>query len=121
MLITLTGVIRRSRSGWMLVDVDPEFIRYYRSLIPRYKCVNQQKYDSHVTVVNPLYERVDISKYDGESLAFDYDNLIKYDTLYYYLDVHSDRIGDIRAELGLSRFIPGRNCYHITIANCKRY
>lgn len=64
------------------------------------------------------------NRYNGEEIQFEYDNEIRFDGTYFYLNVKSDRIGDIREELGLQRFRFGdlgadMQRYHITIGNCK--
>lgn len=106
---------------------DNQIASFYRKLLPKAWYVQPQKYRPHITVVrsgkeSPDLSKWDLSKYrhDGEIVEFYYDNDIKHDNLYYYLNVSSDRIGYLRLEMGLSRFRFSDNpYYHMTIGNVK--
>ncbi len=110
--------------------VDQQISDYYRSLIPKYIYVQPQKYKAHITIVRSGKERapniIFWGKYEGLIINFKYDSAIKSDSLYFWLNVFSDDIGDIREELGLEKFRNDlafggtqRTSYHITIGNKK--
>ncbi len=102
------------------LHLDPDLIKYYRSLLPKAWYVKPPMADSHISVVRPFEEpnRLLWRKYEGERICVDYWLPVYTDGLYYWLDADSERIGDIREELGLVRYRIG-NCYHITIGNLK--
>jgi len=111
----------------LIVSVDDEFGRYYRSLIPKSHRVQKPMYSSHISTVRketPL----NISawgKYQNQIINFQYENIIYNDELYYWLNVSSDDLEKIRIELGLpiysdiTKSPDGKHKFHITIANTK--
>lgn len=102
------------------INFGQDFINYYFSLIPFYERAQRQRYEAHITVVR-VFESPNLDlwgKYEGEIIPFEYLPLIKFDGTYYYLDAYSNRVGDIREELGLPRFRMN-DSYHITIGNIK--
>ena len=128
MLFHDKGIFRYGPGVRAIVEVDQGISDYYRKLIPKYYYVQSQMYKAHITVVRTEKEspkNMNVwGKYEGEEIPFTYDNHVYNDANYWYLNVQSDRIGDIREELGLPRFRFGeigsnRNGYHITIANNK--
>lgn len=111
-----------------VVWVEQDISDLYRKLIPKYYYAQPQLYPSHITVVRLRLEtakNMEVwNKYNGELVPFSYDSSIRFDGTYFYLNVQSERIGDIREELGLPRFRFGelgadKRCYHVTIANVK--
>jgi hypothetical protein len=111
-----------------VVSVNEDIARYYRRLIPQYLNAKPQAHPAHLTVVRTAIEvptNMEVwEKYYEEEVEFEYSNKIKFYYPYFFLDAWSLRIGDIREELGLSRFrivhpFGYKNCYHITIANVK--
>lgn len=112
----------------LIVEVDPELSRYYRSLIPKYHVANKQRYQPHISVVRketpPVIDAW--GKYEGEDVEFQYDSYIHEGTVYWWLNVFSTRLEDIRIELGLpvsteytrppDTFI---KVFHMTLANKK--
>jgi hypothetical protein len=125
------GVLEYGPDIRIVVWIDRNLADYYRSLIPKYKYVQPQKYPPHITVVRTGKEQPTNmtvwNKYQGQSIPFTYDNEVHTDGKYFYLNAWSDRIGEIRQELGLSKFRfsdEGINDhrsgnYHITIGNVK--
>jgi hypothetical protein len=106
------------------IYLPEDFGRYYRSLLPKAKDVQRQAYPPHITVVRTGLETPpDMEawgKYEGEIVEFTYAPIVVTDGVYYYLDVESERIAEIRKELGLPRYRFGDNKkYHITIGNVK--
>lgn len=127
MLFFSSGVIHY-RPDHLVVDVDQEITRYYRSLLPKTIYLNTQMYSSHISIVRKETPRHPQfwGKYEGQTVGFYYNNVIRNGTLYYWLDVFSIRFEIIRVELGLtvsSPFIeppPGfLHCFHTTLGNVK--
>ncbi len=111
-----------SPSGYRLtIETDPKIAYYYRALIPKYYYVKGQFYTAHISVVRwekpPILEKWGI--HAGRVVEFSYDGTIEHDAKYWWLPVHCNVIGDLREELGLPRFVPWRNGYHLTIGNTK--
>lgn len=107
-----------------VIYVDPGIVAYYRSLIPPHFKVNRQRYDGHITVVRTgkeLPTSMEVwGKHQDRYVSFRYDSEIKNEGVYWFLDIHSKEIGDIREELGLPRFrFADRPCYHLSLANTK--
>ena len=112
----------------LIVEVDREISNYYRSLIPKYIDWLPQKYPPHISVVRhetpPNLEAWD--KYDGEKIEFEYPGIIYSGTVYWWLNAFSERLEEIRVELGLpissmyTRPPEGFDkVFHITLANRK--
>lgn len=107
------------------VNVCPDLIAYYRSLIPKYHNVHRQRYDGHITVVRinvevPLKMNV-WGKHQGAQIRFDYDPYVHHEGVYWFLNAFSEQIGDIREELGLPRFrFADKPWYHMSIGNTKQ-
>ena len=106
------------------VVVDQQLSNYYRSLIPKEKNVNGQRHPAHITVVRIGVEEppnMDVwGKYEGELVEFEYSSEIERDGLYWFLRVRSERIAEIRVELGLPEQRDRFKGYHITVANMKK-
>lgn len=128
MFFNSTGILKYSDNPYKLVvDVDEETSRYYRSLIPKYYCVAPQKYSAHISVVrkeNPINIQ-NWNKYQGKLIQFSYENIIYNDEVYFWLNVFSQELEDIRVELGLestsilTKSPDGKHKFHSTIGNIK--
>ena len=127
-MFTSTGILQYGPHIRAVVSINQGIADFYRKLIPKYCYSQPQLYPAHITVVRLKLETVKNmefwNKYEGEEIEFSYDNTIGFDGIYYYLNIQSERIGDIREELGLARFRFGdlgadKLCYHATIANIK--
>lgn len=111
----------------LVVDVDPGIVEYYRALVPRHVRINRQKYTPHISVVREevLPNPAPWSAHEGQVLVFDYSIAVKNNDVYYWLEVYSDRLGDVRDELGLTRGCwytwppDGADCFHCTLGNKK--
>lgn len=112
----------------LVVEVDQEISDFYRSLIPKYLRVNQQRYGAHVSVVRnetpPNMEHW--NKYQGDLVVLHYDGVIQNGEVYYWLNVFCTALEQIRVELGLpisSEFTRPPDgfskCFHMTLGNCK--
>lgn len=117
------GILRYGVGFKVYLEIDPEIIRYYISLLPKYKIIQTQIHSAHITIVRTTKECPrNLSKwgnYEGLSVEFQYENIIKEDGLYYWLDAFSDDLNRIRLELGLGRYRLGFDRYHITLGNKK--
>ena len=110
--------------GWRLVlSIDEELARYYRSQIPRDIKFNIPMYPPHVTVVRGKHEtpvNQDLwGKYEGEIVKFKYGHELHMDDTYIWLSVQCFRFEEIRLELGLRRCFDMFKWFHITVANLK--
>ncbi len=111
----------------LIVAIDPGIASFYRSLIPKYLHVNKPMYEAHISVVrNAVPPHMQAwSKYQGAEVDFEYETFIYNDELYYWLNVYSYRLEDIRLELGLkpwgdvTKSPDGRHKFHITLGNLK--
>lgn len=111
----------------LIVSVDDEIARYYRSFIPKYYKVQKPLYPAHISTVRneqPLNLSV-WGKYHNQPIEFDYENYIYNGEVYYWLNVYSDGLEEIRIELGLpntsqyTRSPDNRHRFHCTIGNVK--
>jgi hypothetical protein len=131
-LFTSTGILRYSHNdeyGYRLVmDVDRDLANYYRGLIPKWIKTNPQKYPPHVSIVRKeVPKNLSVwGKYEGDSVEFTYSNVVHGGTVYYWMNVFSERLEEIRVELGLpvsSQYtLPPEGfvkCFHMTIGNLK--
>lgn len=132
MIYESTGVLRYTTTPEyrLVVNIDQDLADYYRSLIPKWKLVNRPRWPAHITIVRPGKEEpVNLEfwgKYEGESLQFLYDSHIHKGEVYYWLNIWSIRLEEIRKELGLpvstQYTIPPKGfvkTFHCTIANIK--
>jgi hypothetical protein len=112
----------------LVVDIDPEISRYYRSLIPKWHSFNSQMYSPHISVVrHETPARLEFwEKYQGDAIQFVYSNVIQRGEVYWWLNVFSKKLEEIRIELGLPVDSPYtrppdgfEKCFHTTLANSK--
>lgn len=133
-LISYFGILNYSyipNYGYRLViDIDPEFGKYYRALIPKWFKVNKPKWPIHITIVRGIYEQPNNlnnwNKYQGQEIKFKYEPIIYMDKKYYWLNIWCIELENIREELGLPNIskwtLPPsgfKKCFHMTIANKK--
>ena len=136
-LLTSSGILSYSREEnqyRLVLEVDEEIARYYRSLIPKWLDAYKPRWAPHITIVRPEKEMpVNLEhwgKYEGEEVSFEYWNYLFTGKIYFWLNVWSKRLEDVRIELGMpvsSEFtrppdgakIGGIKCFHCTIANQK--
>lgn len=116
---------------WKLVlNIDQNLADYYRSLIPKYKPNNRQRYPAHVTIVRQTKElptNIQFwNKYQGQEVKFLYNPEIQEGQVYYWINVYCQQLEEIRTELGLpvhSQFtMPPegfKKHFHCTIGNKK--
>ncbi len=126
------GMLHYSGINRLVVNVEQDLADYYRSLIPRWIPNNRGRYRAHITVIREVKEKIEPEfiqfwgKYEGEIINFFYNPIIQQDDNYFWLDVYSQRLEEIRKELGLwvvARFTipppPFVKTWHFTIANRK--
>lgn len=123
MLLESEGILQYGPGIKAILLINQQIVDYYYTLIPKYKYVKPQMYPAHITIVRLNKESptnmLAWGKYQSEKIKFQYDNEIKSDGKYYYLDTYSDMIGEIREELGLPKYRDNKDSYHITIGNTK--
>lgn len=110
-----------SSSGRLVVLVDTELARYYRSQIPKSMVCRAGRYAPHITVVrNEPYEK-DLQ----DPVEFEYDPYIHFNGVYWWLNCFSPTLISVRLELGLpastdlTRPPDGSECFHMTVGNTK--
>lgn len=111
----------------LIVEVDSELSNYYRAFIPPSIGINKPMFPPHISVVrNEMPSNLKAwNKYPDRFIIFEYEPEIYNDELYYWLNVYSKDLEEIRAELGLpptseiTRSPDGRHKFHITIGNLK--
>lgn len=124
------GVLRYSEDPYkLIVEVDQAIADYYRSLLPKYKKPNPQKYKAHISVVRKEIP-VNLEAWgihEGEEVEFFYDPGVKFGTVYCWLNVWCKRLEEVRRELGLPVNSPYtlppegfEKCFHCTIGNYKK-
>lgn len=118
-----TGKLIYGSEFKITLTVDPEIVNYYFSLIPKCKYANKQKHKPHITVVRSHRENIKNfefwSKYTNEVIDFYYCGKIEFSSPYFYINVDSKRLCEIREELGLTPYRFSDSKFHITIANIK--
>ncbi len=120
-LYRLTGTVHfRERTCY--ATFDKETAKYYYSLIPKYKNVKTQRYSPHITIVREFEKPnrrffQDRLNFNGLEISYYYSPIILNDRKYYYLNVYSLEIEELRVLFGLKRF--RFNCFHVTIGNTK--
>lgn len=118
-----TGVLEYKGDNRCILNISPDLCRYYKSLIPKSQPVQPQMYPCHITVVRSGKEtplnREAWGRYDNEVVSFEYDNNVVQSGPYYTINAWSERLEEIREELGLPRTRVGFDEFHITIGNVK--
>jgi len=121
-----TGTLRYGQTN-LVLDIDPEIVRYYRTFLSRKMFTNLQLYPAHISIVRkevPLWELW--GKHAGRSIEFEYDGVIHHGTMYWWLNCWSKELEEIRTELGLP--LEGKyfqapagyvHTWHITLGNTK--
>lgn len=106
----------------MVARVDESLGEYYRALVPKYLVCNSQMEPSHVTVVRSGIESPDFRNWlyrDGEVVTLWYSPELQFRYPYWWLDVWSPEVGEVRRKLGLGEYRIGWDRYHLTVGNCK--
>lgn len=130
-----TGSIHYEHNGLlneykMYVLVDPNITNYYRILTNKAcisNMVNKPRYPAHISVLRKETPANFDSwgRYNNQSISYEYDHYVYNDDVYWWLRVKSDKLCDIRMELGLDRHSmysrppDGVDFFHITIGNTK--
>lgn len=127
-MFTSSGVLRYSHDPIkLIVEVDPGISKFYFSTIPKYLGVSKPMWDSHISVVRNVIPP-DMSaweKHAGREVSFEYENWVYNDELYYWLNVWSTDLEEVRRELGLKPYgdvtcsPDDRHRFHITLGNLK--
>lgn len=87
----------------LIVEVDPGITSFCRALIPKHITINPQRYAPHISVVRHEHAvNMDFwGRYEGQFVEFEYDPYIHHGKVYWWLNVFSTRLEEIRVELGL--------------------
>lgn len=116
---------------WIVVNVDSEICRYYRWWVWRRYMIElkQPSWGAHVSVLRGGEPRANKKhlwkKYQGEQIDLEYSHNVRQagDTTggdrpnhYWFVDVWSERLNEIRDELGFSLEFQGKPIkYHLTV------
>jgi hypothetical protein len=115
------GTLRYGPGIRLVVEADDGIAEYYRSLLPKAAGVKPQRYGVHISVVRketpPIMDAW--GRHEGQSVEFEYQNLVVNDEKYYWLDVRCQRLEEVRVELGLSPRPWWKNYFHLTVGNVK--
>lgn len=111
----------------LIVEVDPEITAFYRAMVPKSVNLKPQRWPPHITVVrNEIPPNLsEWGKHHGSHVVFKYNRVIQNDSVYYWLDVYSDVLTEVRLELGLpasskwTRPPSDFDCFHSTIGNTR--
>lgn len=111
----------------LIVEVDQGISDFYRTLVPKYIKLNRQMYPAHISVVRKeIPPNLTVwGKYQNRVVEFEYEGYQYNNDTYYWLNVYSKELEEIRAELGLTRVSAitrspdGRHKFHTTIGNLK--
>jgi hypothetical protein len=117
----LVGTVTEN-NWWLVIDCDPEIGRYFRHLyyLANYRCrqLLRPAWEEHISVVRneePPNKHL-WKKYNGNTIIFHYEPVVKYDGLYCWINVNCPQALEIRQELGLrGPIIP----LHLTVGNSK--
>jgi hypothetical protein len=112
----------------LVVAVDQGIVNVLFALTPKYYHLQRQMFPAHISVVrNEWFESPMWGKREGEGVYFTYDPRTREDRTYHWVRAWSERLIEVRAELGLpphrlGTTLPpdGELCFHITIGNTKR-
>jgi len=129
-MFTSVGTIRCSRDGDLYraaLEVDPSIVAYYRWFVPRTIRLNHQKYAPHVSVIREtsIPDEEMFWWFNGTHLRFQYDHYIRNDKTYWWLNVDSYMLCEVRKMVGLMPTAwytqpPDFSAnFHITIGNTK--
>jgi hypothetical protein len=111
----------------LIVEVDEAISDYYQSFMPKYIEYNKQRYTAHISVIRKeIIPNMDLwGKYNLQDIEFEYENYIYISPNFFWLNVYSEELENIRFELGMSRTSEitrspdGRHKFHITLGNFK--
>ena len=111
----------------VVVLVEKDIVALARSLVPKYIRLSPQKYDPHVTVLreSAIPRASKWLAHQGKLAPFAYDPEIQVGDVYFWLNVYSSYLEELRVELGLERIGPGArppdesDNFHTTIGNRK--
>lgn len=112
----------------LIVEIDPQIMEYYRSLLPKYIKTNKQKYAPHISAVRKEVPNEYWGKYEGEKIDFYYSPIIQFGKVYCWLNCYCKRLEAIRLELGLPVSSPYtrppegfEKTFHVTLGNFKEH
>lgn len=111
----------------IFLTIDKCIVDYARSLVPKYIKLNKQKYAPHISVLRKeqIKNKEYWMRYQNFQIEFEYNMEIFNDESYYWIRAYSNRLIEIRRELGLAPYSGITNApdyfpsFHITIGNTK--
>lgn len=110
----------------LVVLIDDEIGKYYRSLIPKYLNVKGTRYPAHISVTrkSPIPNLSVWGKYQDKEILIDYDPFIYNDETYFWINAYCYFLEYVRLELGMKNLSKyndkfNKRKFHITIGNIK--
>ena len=111
-------------SHWIVLYCCEELRKYYAWFLLKYGIeAKHPRYGSHICVnygniQKPSLDKMHLwNKYNNQEIEFFYSNKIQTDGKYYWLNVFSDKLDEIRNELGLTNDL---HCgLHLSIGHTK--
>jgi hypothetical protein len=105
-MFTSSGIINYDTSDGhrVTVSVDRDIGEYYYALIPRFYRVLKPRWNPHVTVVSPIDEVIHPEMWgarEGQRANFVYDHVVLYEKGFWWFNLWSIEMEDIRKELGM--------------------
>jgi len=104
---------------WVILECDEELRRMYASLFMSDTGIkiHGPKFGSHVSVIRGEEEGIVPGLWErnlqGPTVSFEYEDVIRYENSYVWLDVRSRQLEDLREGLGLTKAPPFG--YHLTL------
>lgn len=117
----------KNGSKKLILSVDQGIVDLAFALTPKYYKLQRQAFPAHISVVRNEWFKSDLwGTHEGERVEFTYDPRTRNDETYHWMRVWSERLSQIRVELGRPPFrggvtLPpdGERCFHITVGNTK--
>lgn len=107
---------------WMIVKTDEGIVQYYQNWIKQHYDVGFEKtvWGSHISAVRGQEppNKKDWGKYKNEEIPFTYTNKIYRAHWFYCVDAYSERLEQIREELGLPK-LP-KFGFHLTVGRLNK-
>ena len=120
--------LKTKKDWWIVVNTDNEICRYYRWWVWNRYMIDLQNpsWGAHLSVLRggkPAEDKMHLwKKYQGETIKFKYEAFVRHTgitgnepNIFWYVDAWSDRLGEIRDELGFTNTFDGKKIkYHLT-------
>jgi hypothetical protein len=99
-----SGTVQYGPDACVSFNLEADFVPYYRSLIPKCIPLHPQTYRSRISVIRKHESPTKMGAWErhlGKNFDIYYENHIRYEKPFFYMDIHSSRFATLREELGL--------------------